>query len=190
MAAEIGHPLLDPDLDRLQAFCDWLRSEAIPAGALGAAETDRLHDRHIADSLLFANLLEGSDRVIDLGSGAGLPGIPLAVMLPETHFVLLDRSGKRVDLMRRAKRILELQNVEVIQGEIESLGQPVPALVSRATLPPDRARPLLWSLLEPGGRAVLGGSWVVAPTHEGFETVEVESKILDRTIWLLIMRRT
>ena len=190
MAAEIGHPLLDPDLDRLQAFCDWLRSEAIPAGALGPAEADRLHDRHIADSLLFATLLERPDRVVDLGSGAGLPGIPLAVMLPETQFVLLDRSGKRVDLMRRAKRILELQNVEVVQGEIESLGQPVPALVSRATLPPDRARPLLWSLLEPGGRAVLGGSWVVAPTHEGFETVEVESKILDRTIWLLIMRRT
>ena len=153
-------------------------------------EADRLHDRHIADSLLFATLLEQPDRVVDLGSGAGLPGIPLAVMLPETQFVLLDRSGKRVDLMRRAKRILELENVEVVQGEIDGLSQPMPALVSRATLPPDRARPVLWPLLEPGGRAVLGGSWVVAPKHEGFETVSVESKILDRTIWLLIMRRT
>ncbi len=151
----------------------------------------RLHDRHIADSLLFAGGFDRiPDQISDLGSGAGLPGIPLAVMLPETEFVLVDRSGKRVDLMRRAARILDLPNVMVRQGEIEGLTDPVPAIVSRATLAPDHSLALLERLLTRGGRAVVGGSWVAPPDHPGFETLELNSKVLDRTIWLLIMRRT
>ena len=175
----------------LQRFHDWLAEEALPAGALGPAESDRLHERHIADSFLFAvGLPPQPTRVLDFGSGAGLPGVPLAVMMPQTEFCLLDRARSRVDLMRRAVRILELENVQVKQGEIERHREPETAIVSRATLPPTRARALLEAVLAPGGTAVLGGSWSTRPHFNGFETLEVNSKILDRTIWLLMMRRT
>ncbi len=191
VAAEIGHHLDGAQLRLLQQFHDWLAAEAIPAGALGPAETERLHDRHMADSLLFAvGLPTQPTRVLDLGSGAGLPGIPLAVMLPDTEFCLLDRARGRVDLMRRAVRILGLENVQVEQGEIERLGEQESAIVSRATLPPARARAQLEPLLAPGGTGLLGGSWTTRPDFDGFETLELDSKILDRTIWLLMMRRT
>ncbi len=110
--------------------------------------------------------------------------------MPETEFCLLDRARSRVDLMRRAMRILGLENVQVKQGEIERYREQEPAIVSRATLPPTQARTHLEGLLAPGGTAVLGGSWITRPHVEGFDTVGVDSKILDRTIWLLIMRRT
>jgi hypothetical protein len=92
--------------------------------------------------------------------------------------------------MRRAIRILDLENVQVAQGEIERHQEKEPAVVSRATLPPERAAAPLQGVLAPGGTAVLGGSWSARPEVPGFETMEFGSKILDRTIWLLIMRRT
>jgi len=178
-------------LERLESYRRWLGHEAIEAGAVGAGERHRLHDRHIGDSLLFAAGLDpNSEHVLDIGSGAGLPGIPLAVLLGGTRFTLLDRARRRVDLMRRVVRILELENVEVEQGEIEHRLQPEMAVVSRATLPPERALGLITPRLQPGGVAVLGGSWATRPEYQGWVTKEIPATVLDHTIWLLIMRRT
>jgi 16S rRNA (guanine527-N7)-methyltransferase len=95
VAVESGHSVDETGLRRLDIFTTWLRDEAIPAGALGPGEADRLHDRHIADSLLFsAGFPQIPPRVLDIGSGAGLPGIPLAIMWPDSEFVLLDHKGK------------------------------------------------------------------------------------------------
>ncbi|MEX1124950.1 MAG: RsmG family class I SAM-dependent methyltransferase [Acidimicrobiia bacterium] len=178
-------------LERLEVYQKWLAEEAIQAGGLSPGELNRLHDRHIGDSILFAAGFDSiPDQVLDIGSGVGLPGIPLAILLGATRFTLLDRSRRRVDLMRRAIRILGLENVTVEQGEIEHRLDQVPAVVSRATLPPDRARDLIASRLRPGGVAVLGGSWANRPDHVGWVTMEIPATVLDHTIWLLIMRRT
>lgn len=177
--------------DRLEIYESWLGTEAIAAGGLGPAEKDRLHDRHIGDSLLFAGgLVAIPDQVLDIGSGAGLPGIPLAIMMGNHHFTLLDRSGRRVDLLRRVTRILELENVIVEQGEIYDRSRQETAVVSRATIPPDQARALFKSLLLPGGVAVLGGSWTQPPDHDGWDVLEIPATVLDHRIWLLIMRQT
>jgi len=183
---------LDPGaIERLDVYERWLDEEAIPAGGLGPGERHRLHDRHIGDSLLFAGGFDAiPDQVLDLGSGVGLPGIPLAIMLGDTNFTLLDRSGRRVDLMRRVTRILGLENVTVEQGEICDRSHQVTALVSRATIPPDQAREIFSPLLLPGGTAVLGGSWSHPPEYEGWTRVEIPPRVLDHTIWLLIMRQT
>jgi 16S rRNA (guanine527-N7)-methyltransferase len=183
---------LDPTaIERLTIYEHWLGNEAIPAGGLGPGERHRLHDRHIGDSLLFAAGFEMiPDGVLDLGSGVGLPGIPLAIMLGDTKFTLVDRSGRRVDLIRRATRILELENVTVEHGEIRDRTEQVMALVSRATMPPDSAREIFSTLLLPGGTAVLGGSWTKPPEHEGWIRVEIPPRVLDHRIWLLIMRQT
>lgn len=177
-------------IELLTRYRDWLAEEAIPGGGLGPAESSRLDTRHIADSLLFLGALPSEVEVLDIGSGAGLPGIPLAIAEPGSRFTLLDRSQRRCDLMRRAIRVLDLENVQVVQGDLAGWHQEVPAVVTRASLPPDLLRDELERILAPQGVGLVGGSWVAAPDHVGFSTKEVGSKILDQPVWILMMRHT
>lgn len=171
-------------------FADWLASEAVVAGGIGPAEIDKIDQRHLADSvLLFSQIPLDTNRVWDLGSGVGLPGIPIAILLPETKVTLIDRAGRRVDLMKRAIRILELENCQVVQSGIEDLTGESEVIVSRACLPPDRLGPTVRSLLAPGGKGVVAGSWQSRPHVPDWEVVEIPPEVLDHTIWLLIMRR-
>lgn len=178
----------------LHRYRAWLENEAVPAGGLGADEGPRLESRHIADSLLFYVGWRQSrppSSIWDLGTGVGLPGIPLAIVLPETEVLLFDRSGRRVDLARRAVRVLGLSNVSVERAEVEDLTGQTPMLVARAAMPPARLRPMVGGLLEPGGVAVVGGSWASPPGNSvvGWEIEEIPRDLLDRPVWLLIMRR-
>lgn len=187
---KLGGTLDETQHQLLVRFRDWLATEAIPAGVLGPHELGRLDSRHIADSLLFSRLLPGSaDQVLDLGSGVGLPGIPLAILKPNIQFRLIDRSQRRVDLAKRAVRVLRLSNVEVVKSEIATLDDQVDFVVSRATLPPNRAFRLVERLLSPIGVGVLGGSWVEQPDYPGWESVDLGSEVLDQPVWFLIMRR-
>ena len=190
MARYLGIDLDPTQLDRLGVFAKWLVEEAIPAGGLGPVEIDRIERRHIADSLLFAAEIPSSTELVwDLGSGVGLPGIPLAIILPETKFLLIDRSGRRIDLIRRAVRILDLRNCQITQGEIEGLRGVTPVIVSRASLPPTALARVAVEHLQPDGVVIAGGSWVAPPHHAGWETKEIPGEVLDQPVWLLIMRR-
>lgn len=189
----MGRQISPGQSEALRRYRAWLEGEAVPAGGLGPAETDRLEDRHIADSLLFyAGWDETAPPEIiwDLGSGVGLPGIPLAVLLPETETVLVDRSGARTDLARRAVRVLGLDNVTILQRDIGSMEGETPMLVARALANPSRLEPVVRKHLAEGGRAVVGGSWVGPPEDRtpGWEVKEIPRDLLDRSIWLLIMR--
>lgn len=185
-----GFSLDETQIELLETYRDWLKTEAIPAGGLGPAEEDRLDQRHIADSLLFAwPFTQSPESIADLGTGVGLPGIPLAILWPETRVHLIDRSGKRIDLTKRACRILGLENTETHLSDLTSLGWRFPAIVSRATLPPRRLAGYTRKLLQPGGLAVVGGSWTSEPNDPDWESTQILSEMLDRTVWLLIMRR-
>ena len=174
----------------LSTYQDWLASEAFTSGGIGPGEVDRLEIRHIGDSLLFATVFDDDPvSVWDLGSGVGLPGIPLGILLPNTQFHLLDRSGRRVDLANRAVRILGLDNVSIETTDIELLSGTVDVLVSRASLPPERLAIIAKKTLVPGGLAVIGGSWEQRPSHPEWETVEIPPDPLDQPVWLLMMRR-
>ncbi len=174
----------------LERFRDWLITEAQDAGGIGPQEADRVDDRHIGDSLVMARGFGDIDEVWDLGSGVGLPGVPLAICFPEKRFVLVDRSGRRIQLLRRVSRILDLDNVVVRQEEIEHLMGPIPSIVSRATLSPDKARSEFQRLLARDGVAIVGGSWRQRPNQDGWDVIQVPSTVLDREVWLLIMHQT
>ena len=73
---------------------------------------------HLLDSLAISPYLEG-ERILDIGSGAGLPGIPLAIANPDKNFVLLDSNGKKTRFLFQVKVALELSNVEVIDARVE-----------------------------------------------------------------------
>ncbi len=176
-------------IERLSIFRDWLIDEAIPAGGIGPHEVDRVEDRHMVDSLLFAGVWRGSGPVIDLGTGVGLPGVPLAICHPDRHFRLLDRSARRVSLVRRAVRVLELPNVEVVKGDILDCDWSGSSVVTRASLPPDRFRRLAADKGMPE-ELLIAGSHRERPEVAGFETVEIPPEILDRPVWILRMGRT
>ncbi|CAM3944977.1 MULTISPECIES: 16S rRNA (guanine(527)-N(7))-methyltransferase RsmG [Rahnella] len=89
--------------------------------------------RHIMDSIVVNEHLQGS-RFIDVGTGPGLPGIPLAIVRPESHFTLLDSLGKRVRFLRQVQHELGLKNIEPVQSRVEEF-QPEPpfdGVISRA----------------------------------------------------------
>lgn len=176
--------------DLLERYGEWLATEGHRSGGIGPAEIERVDRRHLADSLLFAIALPvDCKEVWDLGSGAGLPGIPLAIAHPQTQFTLFDRSGRRIDLLRRAIRVLGLQNCQAVQGDIKDLEGSVGAVVSRASIPAEQLGGIVRRLLSPPGVAVTGGSWRERPEVRGWETVEIPEDVLDQTVWLLIMRR-
>ncbi|MBT9431476.1 16S rRNA (guanine(527)-N(7))-methyltransferase RsmG [Candidatus Sodalis endolongispinus] len=74
--------------------------------------------RHIMDSIIVNPHLRG-DRFIDVGTGPGLPGIPLAIVRPDAHFTLLDSLGKRIRFLRQVQHELELDNVTAVQSRVE-----------------------------------------------------------------------
>lgn len=89
--------------------------------------------RHILDSIVVAPLLQGS-RFIDVGTGPGLPGIPLSIVRPECHFTLLDSLGKRVRFLRQVQHELKLDNIQPVQSRVEAFPAepPFDGVISRA----------------------------------------------------------
>tara|TARA_R110000868_G_scaffold158036_3_gene385779 strand:+ start:28917 stop:29582 length:666 start_codon:yes stop_codon:yes gene_type:complete len=89
--------------------------------------------RHIMDSLAIMPWVTGQN-ILDIGTGAGLPGIPLAIMLPDTEFVLLDSNGKKCRFLVQAIRELQLDNVSVVKERVEEYfpGHKFDQIVSRA----------------------------------------------------------
>lgn len=84
---------------------------------VGTSDTEALLHKHILDSLAVVTYIDGKN-IIDVGSGAGLPGIPLAITLPKKQFTLIDTNGKKARFMRQAVIELKLENVQVIHGSV------------------------------------------------------------------------
>lgn len=142
------------EIPKLDAFCELLGCWNRAFNLVSRQDFGRLWERHVLDSLAVADWLAG-DRVVDLGSGAGFPGLPLAITEPARQFSLLDSSERKVRFLRQAVIELELANVEVIHDRAEALEARFDTVLARAVAPPEEV--LRWSekLLVPGGTAVL-----------------------------------
>lgn len=94
---------------------------------------DEMLVRHILDSIVVEPHLQGN-RFIDVGTGPGLPGIPLAIVRPDSHFTLLDSLGKRVRFLRQVQHELKLDNVTPVQSRVEEFPAepPFDGVISRA----------------------------------------------------------
>ena len=105
----------EPFLEYLQLLNKWNQAYNLTAVRDMAA----MVPRHLLDSLAVLPWIKGA-RLLDVGTGAGLPGIPLALALPELEVVLIDSNGKKTRFLNEVKRALSLNNVEVIQTRIEN----------------------------------------------------------------------
>ena len=184
VAEWIGYTISDEQESLLRQYASWLVSEAIPAGGIGPQEGSRIWDRHICDSLAFAAVWPGQapETCVDLGSGVGLPGLPLAILWPESSWVLVDRSGRRADLMGRAVRILGMNNVEIAQDDLhQHIGQ-YHAAFARAVVDPQELEVPLGRLVRPGGRIAIGITRTRAKRGGlpmGATTISIPQEVLD-----------
>ena len=115
--------------------------------------------KHIADSLALLKFAPFPGRLLDFGSGAGYPGIPLAIYLPGTHIVLLESSEKKCAFLSRIRGMLRIDNLVVVNAKALA-GETLPIgkfddIVTRATAPPATVIPLLSPYLAEGGRMLL-----------------------------------
>jgi 16S rRNA (guanine527-N7)-methyltransferase len=107
--------LLDALTHYLAALCKWNKAYNLTA----VREPADMVTRHIVDALSVQPYLHGT-RVLDVGTGAGLPGIPLALVNPDKHFTLLDSNGKKVRFVQHAVGALGLRNVKPVQARVEA----------------------------------------------------------------------
>jgi 16S rRNA (guanine527-N7)-methyltransferase len=144
--ARIG---LDIDADQavaLDTYEQLLIDRALPFGMVAAGDGGQLRERHILDSLRAAPLLGDAPGVVaDLGSGAGLPGVPLAIVRPDVMFRLVETRLRRVSFLELVVDTLGLGNATVVHGQIQRLTPPLDVCLARALADPIGS----WRLAEP-----------------------------------------
>jgi len=129
----LGISLSDGAVERLAAYLALLERWNRAYNLTAVRDPDAMVIRHLLDSLSILPWIDGP-RVLDVGSGAGLPGIPLAVARPGLEFCLLDSNGKRTRFLTQVVAELQMKNVEVVRSRVEDY-QPAPlfnSVVSRA----------------------------------------------------------
>ena len=113
---ELGYPVpSDKLLQYLHLLDKWNQAYNLTA----VRDIEAMVTRHIIDSLAILPWVKGA-QLLDVGTGAGLPGIPLAIARPDLHVVLLDSNGKKIRFLHEVKRMLSLVNVDIIQTRVEN----------------------------------------------------------------------
>jgi 16S rRNA (guanine(527)-N(7))-methyltransferase RsmG len=141
-------------LDRLGAFLDELAAWSARASLTGLKTARSRVEDGIMDCVPLAGILDQGARLVDVGSGNGLPGLVLAVMRPDLHVVLLEPAARRTAFLRAAAGAASA-DCEIVRERIEDWRpEPFDVAVSRATFPVPRWLELARPIVRPGGRVV------------------------------------
>jgi 16S rRNA (guanine527-N7)-methyltransferase len=138
--------------DQLERYAELLRTRAVPAGLISKGDVDRVQTRHIADSLRATALVAEAEEAVDLGSGAGLPGLPLAIATPSLTVALAESRRSRIAFLELVLDELRLPNVRLFAGRVEDLPQRVDLALARGFASPARTWVAAERLLRPAGR--------------------------------------
>jgi len=153
--AEAGS-VFGPAVDAAAEYARLLATEGTVRGLIGPREVPRLWERHLLNSAAIASLVPVGARVVDVGSGAGLPGIPLALARPDLTVTLLEPLARRVAFLTECVHRLGLERVTVVRGRAEEgpirrqLGG-ADVVTARAVAPLDKLAGWCLPLLRPGG---------------------------------------
>jgi 16S rRNA (guanine527-N7)-methyltransferase len=191
-AASIGVALDPSQASRLIRFEELLTDRAIPQGVVSHSDATRIRERHILDSLRAAPFVEGADLAADLGSGAGLPGLVIAIALPRLRMLLVERRPRRAALIELAVEELRLSNATVFAGPVAEMPRPVDVALARAFAPLDEAWAQARAVLRPGGRLVYfaGAATTIPAAPEGSLILDVmRTPVLESSGALVIMTR-
>jgi 16S rRNA (guanine527-N7)-methyltransferase len=139
-------------LDQAVAFARILATRGVEQGLIGPHEVPRLWDRHLLNCAVVAELIGGRYRtLVDIGSGAGLPGIVLAMVRPELDVTLLESMERRCRFLAECTAELGLANVSVLRGRAEETRLRADVATARAVAPLARLAELAAGVVRPGG---------------------------------------
>lgn len=138
---------------KAEHYARLLAGAGVERGLLGPNEVPRLWERHLLNSAVVAELVPGPCSLVDLGSGAGLPGIVLAMLLPDSEVILLEAALRRAAFLSECVAELGLSNARVVRGRAEQMAGTLAAdvVTARAVAPLDRLAAWALGLLKPGG---------------------------------------
>jgi 16S rRNA (guanine527-N7)-methyltransferase len=191
-AGDLG-VLLDPlQITRLRRFEELLADRAVPLGAISRSDSARIRERHTLDSLRAVPVVDGVEEAADLGSGAGLPGLVVAIALPRVRMLLIERRPQRAAFLELAVEELGLPNAAVVAGRVEDASGDVDVALARAFAPIDEAWARALGILRPGGRLVyFAGAGSATPVPPAGSTIEsvLRTPVLESAGALVIMTR-
>ena len=161
----------------------WQKSQRL----VGSADPDWITDHIVLDSLLFTRLLPSTaQRILDVGSGAGVPGVPLKIVREHTAFTLLEARAKRISFLSAVVRELALRDCEVLNRRLEAIADEgiarYDAIVMRCAADPTILVPIAARLLRPAGVIIASGPPTRRPSRGG-AWVEVDGPLGTRRFW-------
>lgn len=131
LVAQTSLQLSDLQLQQLVQYVQLLDKWNSAYNLTSVRDPNEMLVKHIMDSLVVAPFLHGQ-RIIDVGTGPGLPGVPLAICCPDKEFTLLDSLGKRVRFLNQVKLQLGLKNIRPLQSRVEDHQEHYDSVISRA----------------------------------------------------------
>jgi 16S rRNA (guanine527-N7)-methyltransferase len=148
-----------PNITELQkqqfgALYDLYKNANEKVNVISRKDIDQLYERHILHSLAIAKFIQfiPHTKVLDLGTGGGFPGIPLAIMFPEVNFTLCDSISKKIVVAESIAEALELPNTDFVVGRVENLKEQFEFVVSRAVAPMDQLHRWTQSYIDENSR--------------------------------------
>jgi len=141
-------------LDVARQYANILATDGVTRGLIGPRETSRLWDRHLLNCAVVAELLPDRGELVDIGSGAGLPGVVLAMLRPGLRVILLEPLLRRSVFLEECVARLDLRNATVVRGRAEEMAGVIKADVAtaRAVAPLDKLAGWAAGVLRPGGQ--------------------------------------
>jgi 16S rRNA (guanine527-N7)-methyltransferase len=136
----------------LETYANWLATEGVVRGLIGPREVERIWDRHLANCAAMSELIPTGASVIDIGSGAGLPGLVLAIVRPDCQVTLVEPLLRRSEFLQEVTTDLGLTNVEVIRARAEQVkNRKADVVTARAVAPLERLLGWAMPLVATGG---------------------------------------
>ena len=199
MSEEVFEPELEPAeaasifgdrIELARGYANALVRDGDLLGLLGPRELPRLWTRHILNSAVVSELVPEGKSVADIGSGAGLPGIPMAICLPNNHFTLIEPMERRSDWLKELVADLGLTNVTVLRARAEEVGDVFDIATARAVSALPKLLRMVVPLVRDGGEVIaLKGSKAAEEIEEakrlqkklglsGFEIVYAGKQVL------------
>ena len=132
----------------IRAFAEFLATAGIERGLIGPREGERIWERHIFNCLPVTELIPQGASLFDIGSGAGLPGIVIALARPDLKVTLIEPLERRVEFLKEATAGTE---IEVIRGRAQDVKKTADYVTARAVAPLEKLKKMSWHMVKTGG---------------------------------------